>query len=34
MQAEPQRQEEIDYRADPFTFIFRELDLVRGDTNY
>jgi len=28
---EPQRQEEIVYRADPFTFIFRELDLVRED---
>jgi len=31
MQAEPQRQEEIVYRVDPFTFIFRELDLVRED---
>jgi len=31
MQAEPQRQEEIIYRADPFTFIFRELDLMRED---
>jgi len=31
MQVEPQRHEEIVYRADPFTFIFRELDLIRED---
>jgi len=31
MQTEPQRQEDIIYRADPFTFIFRELDLIRED---
>jgi len=31
MQVEPQRQEETIYRADPFTFVFRELDLIRED---
>jgi len=31
MQVEPQRHEESIYRADPFTFVFRELDLVRED---
>jgi len=31
MQVEPQRHEEIVFRADPFTFVFRELDLTKED---
>ena len=26
-----EKKEEVLYRADPFTFVFRELDLIHGD---